>query len=191
MTPTLSPLLSRLCALAILVALVGAGAYGIALPLLGSYQENSERAEQLRAALARYRRAGGDLEARQAELAKLKQRQATAEGFLPGGNEALAAAEVQNRIKTLAEASKGELKSTQILPPQDEGKFRRIAVRAQMTLKLPAAQRVLYGLESGTPLLLLDNVNIRAHGDRRREDTVDDPVLDLRFDVYGYTRAVK
>ncbi|HEX3500514.1 MAG TPA: type II secretion system protein GspM [Stellaceae bacterium] len=191
MTPTLSPLLNRLCAVAILLAIIGATAYGIAIPLLESYQDSAVRIEQLRAALTRYERAGRGLEQRQAELAVLKQRQATAEGFLPGASEALAAAAVQNRIKTLAEASKGELKSTQILPPQDEGKFRRIAVRAQMTLKLPAAQRVLYGLESGAPLLFLDNLNIRAHGERRREDTPDDPILELRFDVYGYTRGAK
>ena len=112
-------------------------------------------------------------------------------GFLQGANESLAAADVQNRIKTLAEASKGELKSTQILPPQDEGKFRRIAVRAQMTLKLAAVQRVFHGLEASSPLLFLDNVNVRARSDRWREEPADDPILDIRFDVYGYTRGGK
>jgi general secretion pathway protein M len=191
MTLTLSPLVNRLAAVAILLAVVVAVAYGIALPLLDSYQESADTMSRLRAALTRYERAGTGLEQRQAELDALKQRRSTADGFLPGANEALAAAEVQNRIKTLAEVSKGELKSTQILPPQDEGKFRRIAVRAQLTLKLPAAQRILHGLESGTPLLFLDNVNLRAHGERRREDTPDDPIIDIRFDVYGYTRGAK
>src|SRR5262249_54071748 len=148
--------------------------------------------EQQQAALKRYARLAAELKPREAELARLRQRQATADGFLQSANETLAGAEIQNRIKTLAEAAKGDLKSTQILPPQEEGKFRRVSVRAQMSLNLAAAQRIFHGLETASPLLFLDNVDLRARSDRRRDEAaVADPVLDIRFDVYGYMRAVR
>jgi general secretion pathway protein M len=191
MSFALSPPIGRALALAILVGLVGAAYYGIAAPLLDEVSSTEESIAQLRDALGRYERAGRSLDQRQAELTALKARQSTADGFLQGANETLVAAEIQNRIKTLAEQSKGELKSTQILPPQEEGKFRRITVRSQMTLKLAAAQRVFYGLEASMPMLFLDNVNLRARSDRRTDEAGDDPVLDIRFDVYGYTRGGK
>jgi general secretion pathway protein M len=191
MTPTLSPPLNRALALAILLGLLGAAWYGGAQPLLDGYQTTEDTVDQLRLALARYERAGSDTEQRKAELAALQQRGAAQDGFLQGSNEALIAAEVQNRIKTLAESAKAELRSTQILPPQEEGKFRRISVRAQMSMKLKAAQQVFHGLEASSPVLFLDNVNLRARPERRREEVVDDPIIEIRFDVYGYTRGTK
>ena len=191
MTPTLSPPLNRACALAILAGLVGGAYFGIAAPLIASYEESADEIDRLRAALVRYERAGRDIEQRKAELAALKHRDESADGFLRGGSEALIAAEVQNRIKALIDAGKGELKSTQILPPQEEGRFRRIAVRAQMSSKLAALQSVVYGLEGGSPLLFLDNVEIRGLAERKSDDASDDPTLDVRFDVYGYTRGAK
>jgi hypothetical protein len=188
---TLSPALRRALALAILLGLVGAGYYGVVEPIAAEYQATQSSIEQLRSMLARYESAGRDLDRRKAELATLKQQQTAADGFLRGANETLVAAEIQNRIKSLAESTKGELRSTQILPPQEEGKFHRITVRGQMAVKLAAAQRVFYGLEASSPLLFFDNVNLRARPERRRDESNDDPVLDIRFDVYGYTRGTK
>jgi general secretion pathway protein M len=191
MSPTLSPPLNRAFALAILLGLIGIAWYGIVSPLLDSYWTSRDTVDQLRLTLARYERAGGDIEQRKGELAALQQRQAAADGFLQGSNDALIAAEVQNRIKTLAEQAKAELKSTQILPAQEEGKLRRISVRAQLSMKLGAAQRIFHGLETSSPMLFLDNVNLRARPERRREEAAEDPTLDVRFDIYGYTRGTK
>ena len=125
----------------------------------------------------------------------MRQPQAASEGFLQGTNEALVAAQIQNRVKALSEAARGELKSTQVLPAQDEGKYRRITIRVQLTLDLPAAQSLIYGVETASPLLFLDNLDMRAHiAERRRDRSApgsDDGMLDLRFDVYGYVRGGK
>jgi general secretion pathway protein M len=190
MSFTLPPVPSRLLALALLLAVVGLFWFGLAQPLLDDYMETGDTIAQSKIMLARFQRAGSTLQQRQNELARLRQQQATQDGFLQGTNETLLGADIQNRIKTLAEASHGELKSTQILPVQDEGKYRRVTVRGQMSLGLAAAQQVFYGLESTTPTLFLDNVNIRARSESRRQsEATDDPVLDLRFDVYGYMRG--
>lgn len=188
----LPPAASRALAVFILLAAIGLVYLGAVEPLLDDYQTTAATIADRKAAIARFRRVAAELPQRRAELAALRQRQATSEGFLEGTNDALVAAQIQNRIKALVEAAHGELKSTQVLPVQEEGKYRRITIRVQMLLDTEAGQRVLYGVETASPLLFLDNLDMRAHigGDRRRE-LAQDPPLDVRLDVYGYMRAGK
>ena len=192
MKETLPPALSRGLAVAILIALIGGLYYGIVRPVLDNYGDTQAQIEQMQDTLARYQRAARDLAPRQAELAALKQRQSTQVGFLQGANDTLLAAQIQNRIKSLADATKGELRSTQVLPSQDEGKLRRITVRGQMSTTLSGALGVFHGLESASPLLFLDNVDLRARPAQLRDrsaSAVNTDVMDVQFDVYGYTHA--
>ena len=188
MTPALTPRASRTLALGILLALLLLAFFGIVSPLLGAYQQASSSAAQYRAALNHTRNAGSNLAGLRAELDRLKAHQASAVGFMQSSNPSLAAAELQNRIKSSVEAARGELRSTQILPSRDEGAFRRISIRGQIAVNTAALQRVFYDLESATPFLLLDNVEIRARPARRSTGAEDDPILEVRFDLYGYMR---
>jgi len=191
MRDVLSPPLKRALAVAILIGLIGGIYYGVVRPLLDNYNDKRAAIEQMQDNLARYQRAARDLAPRQAELAALKQRQSAQDGFLQGANDTLVAAQIQNRIKSVADATKGELRSTQVLPSQDDGKLRRITVRGQMSTSLTGALRVFHGLESASPLLFIDNVDMRARPAQLRDRTaaVNTDVIDLTFDVYGYTHA--
>ena len=191
MKELLSPPVSRALALAILIGVIGGLYYGIVRPIVDNYGTTRTSIDQLQDTLMRYQRAARDLAPRQAELAALKQRQSAQDGFLQGANDTLVAAQIQNRIKALADATKGELRSTQVLPSQDEGKLRRITVRGQMSTTLSGALRVFHGLESVSPLLFIDNVDMRARPAqlRDRSAAVNTDVIDLQFDVYGYTHA--
>jgi len=191
MRDVLSPPLKRALAIAILISLIGGIYYGVVRPLLDNYNDKRGAIEQMQDNLGRYQRVARDLAPRQAELAALKQRQSAQDGFLQGANDTLVAAQIQNRIKSLADATKGELRSTQVLPSQDEGKLRRITVRGQMSTSLTGALRVFHGLESASPLLFIDNVDMRARPAQLRDRTaaVNTDVIDLTFDVYGYTHA--
>jgi general secretion pathway protein M len=188
---TLSPPVSRALALAILLAVIGSLYYGIVRPVIDNYAASRTSIDQLQDALARYQRAARDLGPRQAELAALKQRQSSQDGFLQGTNDTLVAAQLQNKIKGLADAAKGELRSTQVLPAQDEGKLRRITVRGQMTASLTGIVRVFHGLEAGSPMLFIDNLDLRARPTQLRDRgaTANTDVIDVQFDVFGYTHA--
>lgn len=188
MTPALTPRASRLLALGILAALLLLAFFGFVSPLLDAYRQAGAASEQYRAALEHTRNSGSDLAGLRAELARLKEHQASAVGFMQGSNPSLAAADLQNRIKSSVEAARGELRSTQILPARDEGAFRRISIRGQIAVNMAALQRVFYDLESATPFLFLDNVEIRSRPARRSTSPDDDPVLEVRFDLYGYMR---
>jgi general secretion pathway protein M len=192
MTMSLSPITSRLLALLILAGLVGLAYVGLVEPVLDDYRATQQSIDEMTSAIARYRKVGDELATRRAALATLTQRQASSAGFLQGTNDSLVAAQIQNRLKTIVEAARGELKSTQVLPVQEEGRYRRVTIRGQMQLQLPAAQRVFYAIEAASPLLFLDNLNIRAAIPERRRDRGTTPSsLDVRFDLYGYMRNAK
>lgn len=185
----LTPLISRALALALLAALLLL-AYGIVgRPLIAEFDDARTAAQRLRAAVERTEAVERKLAQLKAELARLKEHQTSAVGFIAGANESLAAAELQNRIKTSVERAKGELRSTQPLQARDEGLFRRVSVRGQIAVKLSALQRVCYELESSTPFLFLDNIEARTPATYMINPAAsEDPVLDVRFDLYGFMR---
>ena len=190
MTLLLPPLASRVLALAILFLVIGGAYVLVAGPLISEYQLERDTVDQLSGALERYRAVGQQLPSREATLKSLQGTDPAREGFLQGGNDNLIAGNIQTRIKSVAEAAHGELKSTQILPAVDEGKLHRIAIRAQMTVTLEAAQKVFYGIESGTPYLFIDNLAMNARtGLRARGEQEQNPLIDMQFDVFGYTRS--
>jgi general secretion pathway protein M len=134
--------------------------------------------------------AGGNVAELQAEVAKLKGHEQSTPGFLSSSNEALAAAELQERLKTVTASVHGDLRSTQTLPPRDEANARRITVRGQVSADIVALQTLFYVLESGSPMLFLDNVEISpALPSMGPGGTMMTPNLQVRFDLYGYTRS--
>jgi general secretion pathway protein M len=189
MTGQVSLPLRRTLAVAILLALVSVVLSGIVQPLLDNYRESKASVDRLEAAMQRSHAGDRDIAQVQAELTALKRRQSSTGGFLQGSNESIATAQLQDRLKTSVEGAKGELRSTQILPSRDDGKFRRITVRAQISLTTAALQRALYDVESSSPFLFLDNVIVRVRSvSQDRNKVVQDPILDVSFDLSGYIR---
>jgi general secretion pathway protein M len=179
----------RTLAAAILLALVSIVLSGFVQPLVDDYRESKASIDRLEAAMRRSHVGDRDIAQLQAELAALKKRQPSTGGFLQGTNESIAAAQLQDRLKTSVEGAKGEIRSTQILPSRDDGKFRRITVRAQISLSTAALQRAFYDVESSPTFLFLDNVIIRARSvPQDRNKVAQDPVLDVSFDLSGYIR---
>jgi general secretion pathway protein M len=190
MTLTVSPFLRRVLAITILVVLVFALFSHIVAPVLEGYRSDRRSIDLMQAAIARSQDGANDLPALRAELAGLRQQPTSQGGFLQGPNESMIAAQLQNRVKRVVETARGELRSTQILPSREEGRFRRIAIRGQMTVSIAALQRTFYELESTSPLLFIDNVEIRARpAQRQRDRSSQDTALEVRFDVYGYQRS--
>jgi len=191
MNVRLPPLASRPLALAILVLLASAAYFTVAAPLVAADAANRRQIAELRSELVRFERIAGERAGRKAELAALERQRAMQEGFLQGSNDTLIAAEIQNRIKTLVASGQGELASTQILPSATDGKLKRISVRGLIAIPLPGLVRVFHNLESATPFLFVDNVEIRPRLNPRRRglEAVDAGILEVRFDTYGFVRS--
>jgi general secretion pathway protein M len=189
MRASLSPRLRRLLAVALLVATAALLWSAVVSPLLTDYADAQATIEHMRSALDRGAAAKYEIGSLRAELADLKKRQLSDAGFIDGATESIAAAQLQNRVKTAVDSAKGELRSTQVLPARDDGKYRRITVRGQVLVTTAGLLRVLHDLESAWPYLFLDNVEIKAQPLARDRDAVpQDPTLEIRFDVSGLMR---
>jgi general secretion pathway protein M len=187
-------LLSRTLAIVLLgVALLG-GYRLIAAPLLIAYQEGERGIEQAKTLLQRYRALAQQRPLLADRLAEQEERAATAAGYLEGPSDALAAAQLQDRVKSVVETAGGELRSTQILPAQPlEGDlgFRRTTIRVQIVVSVEGLAAILYELETGQPYLLIDDVTVRQERvrRRRRSEPESEPMLDVNLELFGYLRV--
>lgn len=189
MTPL--SLRSRRVAAVGLLAVVLLALYAFVIgPAVANYVESRRDGAQLREELAHVHAVERDIPELQKRLDELHRQGATAAGYLEGQNETLVAAALQERLKSAVAQTGGRLNSTQVLAGKKNGKTERVAVRGQMQMTVAALQRVLYELESGSPYLFIDNLDVRPMVNPRGPQASDaDGLLDVHFDVYGYLRS--
>jgi general secretion pathway protein M len=75
--------------------------------------------------------------------------------------DALASAEVQEFIKKAIVEAGGQLSSTQALPVSTKDDFSRITVSVRMTGTSEVLRAVLYKIETSTPLIVINQIDIR------------------------------
>lgn len=184
----LSPWLGKVAAFGLLFGLVGvAGLYG-GLPLWQRHQQVELQIGQAEELIERFAQARDKKAAFETRIAELRSRQSQSGVFVAGETDAVAGADLQQRVKAAVDGAGGQLKSTQILPPQSVEGFERVGVRVAMVGTIESLFQLLYDLESGRPYLLVDNLDVKARRTRRRKnDTAEAAVsLTVRFDLYGY-----
>jgi general secretion pathway protein M len=178
------------------IVLLGAaflGGYRLILAAATAYQNAEQKIEQSRALLQRYQALAEQRQTLAERLAEQQRRATSATGYLEGTSDALAAARLQDRVKSVVEAAGGELRSTQILPaePADvDPSIRRAGLRVQFVVAIKGLEETLYSLETGQPYLLIDNLTIReqrARGRKRNEPSTE-PMLDVSVELFGYLR---
>ncbi|MGF1615001.1 MAG: type II secretion system protein GspM [Gammaproteobacteria bacterium] len=186
MTSNLTPSQSRLLALGLLVLVLGGLYFGVVHPLWRTYYANQEQIEDHRENIARFQRIAAEQHVLEQRVEGLSQQRKLVRYTLDAESPTLAAAALQDRVKSIVEQSGGRLTSTRILPVSNVGPFAQVAVNVQMRVSTKALQDVLYGLESGAPYLLIENLTILSRGHqvyRRGLSTAAE--LDVRFDLSG------
>lgn len=179
-----------------LLAAVGLAVYGTVIEPLYLEYENLQRAtDQSNRLLAKY----GKLEATrarlEADIAEMKTRDARDRDYLTAGSETLAGAEIQGHLKTLLERIGAQQRSVQTLAPEAVDGMLRVTVRTQFIVDTDALYVLLYELETETPLLFVESLDIRRQQNRRRarqrQEVEADAAgpLDVRLDLYGFMRA--
>lgn len=186
-------LASRALALALLAVLLLAGYALVVAPVLAAYRDTGQAIQEAQDLLQRYRALADERTQLTEELAALEERAAQAGGYLEGSTDALAAVELQDRVRRIIEGAGGQLQSTQILPASAidaTAPVRRAALRIQLEIAVKGLQSVLYELETGQPYLFVTELTVRQRRTRRRANTPEEePVLDVSFEVFGYVRA--
>jgi general secretion pathway protein M len=184
--------LSRTLAVALL-GIVLLGAYRlIVAPLLSAYRDGEARIEQAKDLLQRYEALAQQRSLLTDRLAEQQELAASAAGYLQGPSDALAAAQLQDRVKSVVEAAGGELRSTQILPAEqleEDLGFRRATLRIHFVGTIEGLEETLFELETGQPYLIIDDVTIRQERVRRRRSEPEaQPMLDVSLELFGYVR---
>jgi general secretion pathway protein M len=183
-----APWISRVTAVGILLAILLAIYSVLVSPLVAAYSEINGAIAQSTELLARYQR----VTAQYPDLKKLLDRvnaDHTASGvYLPGDTDALAAAELQEIVNSKVETNGAQVRSVQILPTKEDGDFRRVGVRIQLTATIAAVARILYAFEAGGTFLFVDNLEVSNRKNRRRAGEQADPELLVRLDLTGYVR---
>ena len=179
---------SRLAALALSAGVAFAVYLFAVVPIVAGYAETDAAVAQAAELLDRYRRVAAARPALQERLDALKSRQSEIGTYLTGETDALAGAELQELVNATVARGGGALRSVQILPVKADGGFRRIGVRVQMTATIAQVLSVLHGLEAGSTLLFVDNLEVSNRRARRRRNqpVVLNPTLLVRLDLFGY-----
>ena len=160
-------------------------------------QRHSEHAEEigdLRTQLIRFQTVASQRETLQTQLSEVGSSQNDAGLFLeyPSFDEAAAAmsGDIGDLVRTQAEDS-CQIVSRQPVRARVEERFQKVTVNVRMRCDAEDFLKVLFGMETGMPLMLVDDLNIirpRTRRTSRTQNTDTQGALDIRFNVSGYLK---
>jgi general secretion pathway protein M len=185
----LTPLQSKLAALAVLALATLAVVGAIALPLWWLNHRYDVALEDSVSRLQRYSRIIGmrdGLQKKALEVKALEQNR----HFLKSASPALAAAELQEQAKSILDQSGGKISSIQILPHKDDGQYRQVSVMLQLTAPRIALKPMLYAIESARPYLFINNLAIKNPFYSSNRTDPAEPDLTIQFELTGFSLKV-
>jgi general secretion pathway protein M len=187
-----TPWVGRVAAVLLLLLVVGATYILILEPIVLGYRQIDRQIEETREQLVHYQRLAAMRPALEHQMKRSTAGATTASYYLSGSTDAVTAADLQERVNALVQERGGSLRSIQPMTGTNEQGFRRITLRLQMTATNEVLFEILYALETGIPILFIDNLDIRSRVIRLQVDEVarrgvsDAPVLTVGFDLSGY-----
>jgi hypothetical protein len=188
MIGSLLPVLRRVAALAILLALPLLAWIAVAEPLISVVADRqaeidalSDRLSRLQAAIARI----PELERSQAAN---KQRLEAAGGIWSENSEAAIAAIMQDRLRQAVSSSNGVVRSTSHLPGADDKDLHTVRIRFSVEGTLDTVQQTLAIIETARPAMFVDSLTIAAPAIFTSDKP---PLLGLDIEVIGYMRGAQ
>lgn len=185
MTGSTVSLRQSLISWSILLALLFSMVGFVLIPWWKQMADYEQTLSQNRALLQKYKSVLISRPALEARLKDPQNEVRMLNDYLKGKTAALAAAELQQKIKAIIGTVNGKLVSTQTLPVQDMAPASKVLVRVRMRSNTEALLNVLHGLESERPLLFVEKFTIRRYQRRRNRNPEE---LDIHFDLSGYMR---
>jgi general secretion pathway protein M len=131
------------------------------------------------------------------QLAAALAQQAKRPGFLPESSAELATAGLVKRLETVVlQASPGNrscaITNRSPMPQANRERFDRVVVQVRLRCGTPELAAALHSLESGTPRLFVDNLNVLSQHYTYLANTAggNSAGLEVSFDLYGYLKPV-
>lgn len=183
--------MQRWLAVSLLVAAILIVGLVVIVPVVNKGLELRESKNNLVFTLQQYQRILARKDAVIASMSAIKEQHQQRGLLNRQSTGALASAEVQEFIKkTIVEAG-GQLSSTQALPVSTKNEFNRITVSVRMTGNSEVLRAVLYKLETSTPLIIINQIDIRPmRGVRSRITRQIEPSneLNINFQAVSFMR---
>jgi hypothetical protein len=187
MATAMSPGFSRVLALALLALLLAALWRFAAMPAWDQWRADGEAIAATRDAIARFKGVAAARESLSRQLARVRSNPSLEGALMRAATVTLAAAQLQQQLKSTVEERGGSVVSSQALDGEAVGPFVKVKINVRMTLTMPQLQRVLYRLESQRPVLVVDELLVLSRQRRRRRNATDSAGdLDVRALLSGY-----
>jgi type II secretory pathway component PulM len=152
-------------ALAAAIAVIGLAMawLGVVDPVLSWYRDRSLLLEHRQALLARMHQVAATLPALQAASAVKSGRGNAPEALmLPGASDAIAAADLQERIQKMAAAAGTSLTAVETLPATPAGNWRKVTLRISLNAPWPVLMDLLRSIEQSPTRILIDDVHFHS-----------------------------
>lgn len=171
----------RLLAVLLLLTVLASVWAGIIAPLVDWHAARDEQLER-QAVLARR------MAQVAAELPDLRQRANSAAAAAPvavleGATDSVAGASLQQRLQQIGAEAGASLASTEVLPGEQLGAYRRIGVRLAIAAPWPVIVRLLDTIGGNTPRLLVNDLQVQS---ARAVMGDAEPVLNTSMVVFGF-----
>lgn len=158
------------------------------------HREYADEIGDLRTQLNRFQTVASQRESLQVRLSQIRSSQKDADLFFeyPEFDEAAAAmsGSIGDMVRSQAEDS-CQIVSRQPVRPRVQERFQKVTVNVRMRCGAEDFLKILYGMETGMPLMLVDDLNIIRPRTRRRTRGAQPEAqgaLDIRFNVSGYLK---
>jgi len=183
----MTPSRQRLVALGLLLLAIGFIWLAVIMPVSDAFADQQDAIDQSHQLLAAYESRIALRPIVEARLAELKSHETSNTGLIEGASAELAAANVQNLVKSLVESESGQVHSAQNLAPVTAGGFQRIDIQYDVSLPMTHLKSAAYRIETSTPYLFLDGIDLRAPENWESAGQQNDPPnLEVRWTVRAY-----
>lgn len=137
--------------------------FGVVDPAWSWFQNRAESLEQRQALLHRMREVAATLPAMRAEAkARSGARDPGGTTMLPGATDAVAAADLQERIQKMATDAGISLTAVETLPAAQDGKWHKVSLRISMNSSWPVLMDFFRSIERSPTRIMIDDVHFHS-----------------------------
>jgi hypothetical protein len=157
-------------------------------PLLSLFSEQADRLSQARGTLANYRAIADRDEAVRAAAARADEA-ASSTAFLQGVSEGGASANLQARLKAIADQAGARVQSVRALEPANDESARYLKAHLELTGPVAAIYATLRAIEGREPYLFVEQAILRMPAGPPNTLPTQEPSVEAQLDIYGPVRS--
>jgi general secretion pathway protein M len=109
--------------------------------------------------------------------------------FLAGKTDGAIGAELQARLKGIAEAAGAKVRSIRGLPPKTDGRSRYVGSHIEVLGSVAAIQRAIHAVETAKPYLFITSGTMRLAPPVGPVGTPHEPLIEAQLDIFGAMRV--